>query len=295
MCQGMKAACVAVGEKEDKQWRRRRAAQTWWCELFALVLTVVYLAILDHDTARDDAEDRLSSPSWFKWGFCVAEYFDGAVDSHTLCVIADLLVGAWLARANWKRYQLDPRSSLKVAMTVSAFTIMHGLGHLFIGQLFRAGMYEWPETKPSQNPVLVTAAIMAGYLIFLSMAPYLGYCSGVHPAICVLVHVASSLIYLEFFPAQFSFAWVLLYLNVWYCAPRVMLIGSSRPRHIALRVDEGWDVASFGFLALMPVVFAEMLTCDMFVKGLSGHFLYDLSIQVAAVVYCKSLWSKDEK
>jgi hypothetical protein len=42
---------------------------------------------------------------------------------------------------------------------------------------------------------------------------------------------------------------------------------------------------SIGLVVVMPVVFAEMIGCDAFLKPLGGHFLYDLSVALFGVVY----------
>merc|ERR1712039_174871 len=105
-----------------------------------------------------------------------------------------------------------------------------------------------------------------------------GFCNGVGRCLCVLVHLFAAWLFLARVPTQFAFGFVQLYLNAWYCAPRVLLLGSTTEEEVSRRVDDGWGVVSFGFLALMPVVFAEMLACDAFVMTYSGHFLYDGAI-----------------
>jgi len=53
-------------------------------------------------------------------------------------------------------------------------------------------------------------------------------------------------------PRQFTFGAVQLLLNLWFCLPRLLWLGTSSNAHISLRVDNGWLVASVGNLLLMP-------------------------------------------
>merc|ERR1711957_804059 len=98
----------------------------------------------------------------------------------------------------------------------------------------------------------------------------------------------------EFVPIQFAFGFINLYVNVCYCVPRLLWLGTTTPPEVAARVDNGWAICSCGFLALMPVVFAEMLGCDSFYMGLGGHALYDGSIVLISANYSVALWRADD-
>jgi len=98
--------------------------------------------------------------------------------------------------------------------------------------------------------------------------------------------------FLQYVPLQFAFGAVQLVLNLWICLPRLALIGCKED-YIGKRVDNGWSVVSIGVLLLMPVVFAEMLSCDSFLKAVGGHFVYDGSVLLMSTIYSRSIWQQD--
>lgn len=271
--------------------RRLRAVNTWWCEVGALLFTVLYCVLLGFDLVREREEERLSDASWFSEGFCIQRFFTSEVlNSHDLCFLGDLFGGGWLLWENYKRYRQAPRTSLEVAMLTCLFTVMHGFGHLVIGHAFPRDFMAQFRIPTLSWGWLVGLCI--AYCTFLSLGPFLGYCNRVHPAICVTLHILSAFVFLQYVPTQFAFGWILVYLNAWYCAPRVVLVGCESEEDVAFRVDEGWDTISQGFLGLMPVVFAEMLACDRFVVRVGGHFIYDAAIVAIVLFYSRSLWRK---
>mmetsp|Transcript_66747 Transcript_66747/g.169188 ORF Transcript_66747/g.169188 Transcript_66747/m.169188 type:complete len:295 (-) Transcript_66747:141-1025(-) len=267
--------------------RRGAAVLAWWCEFVTLLLTAAYCGILAHDLAAGSDEKRLSSTSWFRQGFCVS-WAERAFNSHALCFVGDLLGGGALLRENLRRYRQSHDPRLQVAVAVSGFTVAHGFGHLMIGVVLENDFMA--NVRPSQVPIAYTALYYTVASVFLSIGPFLGFCNGVPRSLCVATHLFAAFAFLEFVPTQFAFGFVQLNLNAWYCTPRVFLLGTSGPEEISKRVDNGWAMASYGFLALMPVVFAEMMACDSFVMALSGHFLYDGAIVLIAAAYSAALW-----
>mmetsp|Transcript_102695 Transcript_102695/g.287819 ORF Transcript_102695/g.287819 Transcript_102695/m.287819 type:complete len:331 (-) Transcript_102695:5-997(-) len=269
--------------------RRRKARATWCAELLALILTCVYCAIFAHDLTQPNEAHRISSPSWFSRGFCVS-WSESSFTSHSLCFLGDVVGGCALVWANLRQYRASPQSRYQVAIAVSVFTVLHGVGHLMIGHLLERDFMS--SVRPRNVPVTMTALYFLTATTFLAMGPFLGYVNGVHRLVCVVIHLMAAWAFLEFVPTHFAFGFVQLYLNAWYCGPRVFLLGTTLPDEMARRVDDGWDVVSFGFLALMPVVFVEMLGCDAVIMSYTGHFLYDGAIIVIAYLYSATLWQE---
>merc|ERR1712113_250641 len=112
-----------------------------------------------------------------------------------------------------------------------------------------------------------------GGFCFLFIGPYAAYIFGMGPV-------------------QFAFGAVQLVLNFWICIPRLWTIGCESEEDICKRVDDGWAAASILFLAVMPVVFAEMLSCESFFQHVLGHFTYDMSTILATALYSVSIWSQ---
>lgn len=266
------------------------ARAAWWCELLTLLLTAVYSAIMAHDLTRTREEDRLSSRTWFQDGFCVS-WADQRFNSHNLCFLGDLVGGGLLFLENARRYKVLPGCpELQVAMALSVFTVFHGFGHLMIGEFLDQDFMS--TARRPQIPLAIAALHYVSAASLLALGPVIGWHSGVGRWTCVVIHLISTWMFLEFVPTQFGFGFVLLYLNVWFCAPRIVLLGYTSSEEVALRVDHGWAEASYGFLVLMPVVFAEMLACDTFVMSISGHFLYDGAVLLVTVAYCASIWQQ---
>jgi len=265
-----------------------QAFQTWCYELATIGLTAIYCAIAFYDINKGAA--TLTSTSWFSSGFCVWE--GHGFTSHTLCVIGDLLVGGALFLGSFRRHQKECRARakgcLRLGMAEAAFTMFHGLGHLFIGQVLEK------DFMNSVRPAVLPAHLLVGYYIllvaFLALGPYLGARNGVAPVVCVTAHLISIYAFMLYVPNQFAFGAVQLILNSWYCIPRVLFLGWKDPSDVAKRVHDGWDVVSKGFLLLMPIVFAEMLACDMVFMACGGHFVYDGMILLISTWYSVVIW-----
>jgi len=252
-----------------------------------LLLTAAYCAVLAHDLSSASAAERLSSADWFGQGFCNA----GAgrlISSHFACFVCDLLGGGALLWENWRRYRLRPRPALLVAAATAVFTLLHGFGHLAIGHVLGADFMASVRPRGLSWPRL--AAYYAATAAFLALGPFLGFWNGVRRLVCVVVHLASAWAFLALVPTQFAFGFVQLYLNVWYCAPRVALLGCASAEHVSRRVDDGWAVVSAGFLALMPVVFAEMLACDVLLMACGGHVVYDAAVVLISLAHSVAVW-----
>jgi len=266
--------------------RRRIAARAWWCELLTVLLTAVYCGIVGHDL-QSSASARVSSPSWLRTGFCTSGS-GRAINSHTVCCLADLILGGALALTNLERCRRVPHPGPRVAFAVAVFTVMHGLGHLLIGHVL--GEDFMADVRPAMLPAFVLALYFLVAFVFLALGPYLGFCNGVSVRACAVLHFLSTWSFLQFVPTQFAFGFVQLYLNAWYCVPRVLFLGCTEPEAVAKRVDDGWAVVSSGFLLLMPVVFLEMLTCDIALIPVGGHVVYDATVIGIAAFHSQRVW-----
>eukprot|EP00405_Crypthecodinium_cohnii_P010801 CAMPEP_0206427560 /NCGR_PEP_ID=MMETSP0324_2-20121206/5110_1 /ASSEMBLY_ACC=CAM_ASM_000836 /TAXON_ID=2866 /ORGANISM="Crypthecodinium cohnii, Strain Seligo" /LENGTH=343 /DNA_ID=CAMNT_0053892857 /DNA_START=164 /DNA_END=1195 /DNA_ORIENTATION=+ len=257
------------------------------CEELTLVLTVFYCFIFLHDRDEGNSLHRWTSPSWWAKGFCVFE--DQQIyNSHFLSFAGDLIGGGWLFFKNWQRYRETANPKLRVAVAVSAFTILHGVGHFIIGFVLSEDFMA--EVRPSRVAVLQSVLNFKIAVVFFSLGPFLGWSNGIPLQTCALVHALSACLFLEFVPTQFTFGFMQVYLNVWYCLPRALFIGTETAQEVSKRVDDSWAFVSAGFLVLTIVSFLEMLTCDAGFMSLTGHFVYDGSIVVLAGVYSAALW-----
>jgi hypothetical protein len=104
---------------------------TWRCELYTIFLTVAYCLIAACDISN--GEPHYTSPSWFSNGFCVSWHDHLFMNSHLMCALTDVLVGSALMLESVRRYRRFAHPELRLAMAVSAFSVMHGFGHAFIG------------------------------------------------------------------------------------------------------------------------------------------------------------------
>jgi len=274
-------ASTLMAPPETIQNRQRLASVTWWCEVFTFGLTAVYCAIAAMDIAGGRA--RLTSAEWFRQGFCIWEG-PAKLNSHKLCVVADLLCGGALVWQNWRRHHT-------MGIALSCFCMLHGMGHLVFDVI---GAELLQDLHPSTMSRLELAASYVGVGCFLAIAPYVGHHFGIDLKLCVLIHLTATLAFL-YVPLQFAFGAVQLILNCWYCLPRVLFFKCSEADAVRLRVDDGWAAASIGNLFLMPVVFSEMLWCESFYQSLGGHFAYDASILVLVLVFSASVWQQYEK
>ena len=146
-----------------------------------------------------------------------------------------------------------------------------------------------PQVRPArllaEGRVFQLAAVVLAIGSFLAIAPFVGCMNGVPARLCTVIHVAQCAAFLHFVPYQFAFGAVQLVLNLWYCIPRSILVGCASPADIANRTQPVWVVTSLGLLAVMPVVFFEMLACDSLCMPLGGHFVYDLAVALLAAAY----------
>lgn len=106
---------------------------------------------------------------------------------------------------------------------------------------------------------------------------------------CVVLHLLSVAVFVQFVPVQFAFGAVNLFLNSWYCMPRLLHIGCTQQWDVDIRTKDGWDVVSIGLMLVMVIVYAECLGCDAFLRAVSGHFLYDGSILLLSACYTFAL------
>jgi len=93
-------------------------------------------------------------------------------------------------------------------------------------------------------------------------------------------------------PPQFGFGAVQLVINLWYCLPRILWIGTAGKDAIHKRVDDGNAASSIGIAIVMPIVFAEMLECQAFYRAILGHFQYDFSLLVLTFATSACIWSQ---
>lgn len=262
------------------------ARVTWYCEAATVALTVLYCAIVAHDL-RVEAEARLSSKSWFQHGFCEWRLAESHLTSHGLCFLVDVGLGLALVRANYLRWQRINYPPLKLALAVSVFNVMHGFGHVcitFMDEDFLESM------RPANAPLHVSLPCFLLLSSFLAIGPFIGHMHGVSCTACLAIHLPAMWAFMQYVPLQFAFGAVQLVLNFWVCLPRLAWVRCSGKEAFAERVKHGWVVVSAGVLLLMPVVFAEMLACDSFLKALTGHFLYDCSTLAMSTVYSLAIW-----
>lgn len=265
-----------------------RAFWTWCADLATVVLTAVYCGVAFHDIHHGKAV--LTSPRWYDRGFCVWE--GGGWNSHRLCCAGDLAVGGLILGLFASRYQRETRpnakEALQLVMATAGFTIMHGLGHLFIGDLLGDDFMQSVRPDRLSFPLLcIYYLLLCG---FLALGPYLGVRNGMEPLFCTAVHLVATYGFMQYVPNQFAFGAVQLYLNGWYCLPRVVLLGWEEAAEIEKRIGDGWDIVSWGFLLLMPIVFVEMLACDSFLRQVTGHFCYDGSILLISIWHATAIW-----
>jgi len=271
---------------------RRLAVWTLHCEKLCMLLTVSYSALILHDI-WSEPQQRYTDPSWFENGFCIAwetSYFN----SHYLCFVADVLCGSALAAFNLSYFRATRDSRVLPALAVGVFDALHGVGHLMIG-LIGIEAVAGREALRGRGPVLwlLQYVIMA---CFLSIGPFVAHqVNKMRRPMCIVLHLLSIALFVQFVPVQFAFAAVNLFLNSWYCLPRILFFGAEAQSDIDVRTKDGYAVVSIGLLLVMLIVYAECLACDAFVRAWSGHLLYDCSILFVCIWYTYDLCGGDVK
>ena len=269
--------------------RQVLARLAWHAELGCVLLTLLYSALALSDVYLSNGP-HFSSPAWFEEGFCVWESASvPGLNSHTLSFASDLMLGTVLVAVNLALHRREESKSprkdaLLIAAVISVFDVLHGLGHLSI--------HAFPHWTMDSRPPVLSASWMAQYavaFVFLGVTPVLGNAFGVPPRVCVALHGLQTFLFVRV-PRQFAFGAVQLLLNLWFCLPRLLWLGTSSNAHISLRVDNGWLVASVGNLLLMPVVFAELLLCETHYRPLLGHWLYDTSTVPLTIAFSVAAW-----
>jgi len=275
----------------NKMDRRALGKLTWYCDVLALVLTILYSVIVISEIVH--GRPHLTSPEWFNQGFCVWRGEDGST-SHSLCLKYDLPLGLLTLVINavnsWKQGR-DTDSALRTALRIvtvtSMFNILHGFGHYDIHM--KDGDLTAVQPSKLTWPLFAGAYLFA--FTFLGFGPFLGYLFGVPLVPLFCVHVFTSLGFM-YLPKQFAFGAVQFVINCYYCIPRIIWIGWDTEEDLRLRVDNGWAVNSIGNLLLMPVVFSEAFACETFYKMAGGHLLYDGSILLVTMVSTMVLWKQ---
>jgi hypothetical protein len=173
-------------------------------------------------------------------------------------------------------------------MAEAAFTILHGVAHFLLGHILDPALLSSAQKYFRPNSWLFISYI--SMICFLCLGPYLGYLNGIDRYVCLISHLVSVALFVAYVPAQFAFGAVQLFLNCWYCLPRVLFLGYVTNEAVSKRVDDGWALVSIAFLALMPVVFLEMLECDELIMPLGGHFVYDGSVLILSILYSATIW-----
>lgn len=271
----------------------------WYCELVCVLLTALYTAIVIQDIAiAQSPADRYSSPAWFSEGFCVwATDGDERWDSHTISFAFDLLFGPGLTWLYYKQMMREHATSAEeqarrkplmgaVYFSVGAafFVNLHGIAHL--------GLHALPDLLVARNDPYLSLSFVGEYVgsfFFLAVCPFAGYAMRVPTNVCVIAHIVAVFAFLHV-PEQFAFGAVQLFFNLWFCVPRLIvfskgLIERRDPDCIRERVYAGWFLTSIGFLLLMPIVFSEMLFCDLYCRRwMLGHFAFDAGVVVFTAI-----------
>lgn len=248
---------------------------SWWAEFLCLLTTILYVVILAHDFTggRTEAE-KWSSASWLKNGFCISN--DGeALDSHTASFYADSVFGPLFTLAAAWLYYKQPSIGKTILLVSSFGMIFHGLGHNAIHN--KESSMDMPVSL-LKEPVDKAAGRVIFSMFFLAVGPWLGKINRVPSWFCLLVHLFFSAIFAEGIPPQFGFAFVLAYINGWLTISRICNVGCTKKEDVALRVDDGWWQVSIGSILPVPVIFSELLMCDVYFKSMGGHFWYDFAI-----------------
>ena len=127
-------------EREHTQWRSFMSPALSAIEIGEYCLrsanAFVYCLIAAWDIWHD--ESHYTSPSWYKNGFCISWYDHPLINSHMMCVLSDVSVGSALMLESVRLYRRYTHPNLRLAIAVSAFTVMHGFGHAFIGLVLGA-------------------------------------------------------------------------------------------------------------------------------------------------------------
>ncbi len=294
------------------------AKLTWYSELLCMFLTVVYSGMVLFDIYFANGP-FFSSKTWYETGFCVwkhekslnqalspiglgggytEEYLTEfaeitgmiSLDSHSLSFIVDLLIciplmlltGRYLVQLYRGELSSEYERPLWLCFGSAFGGFGHGFAHLLI--------HTHPEiliSEPGDFLSLAWAALVLRTFAGFGFAPVMGWALGCPGWVAVGVHTLVSALFI-YIPPTFSFGAVQLVINSWYCVPRLIYTGYGgvyEPDHLGTweRTTGGMDAASIGITLIMPVVFAEMLGCDSFFRGILGHFLFDFSTMLLGI------------
>ena len=265
----------------SKIWdRSTRAFVSWVADVASCALITALFAAWIHDL-QQVGEARFLSPSFLNQGFCVSN----VVNTHTLCARFDFVGGLLLlALANSSATTARAMPCLGGA----AYMFIHGYGHYWI-----SGIESFDEIKQTlQEKLLLSLILAVGPMKAADTIEKSGFAFGTTTKTNLRVGVAIVVFCLTGFYEMVvkEAKYGLLYINITIilisALPRAIFIGYTKESDITLRVDlRHWFWSQISKVLVNLLVVLEPLSCDIFVRQLGGHLLFDAVIFISLVVF----------
>lgn len=252
--------------------------------IFVLVLLVCWMS-----DASTDGPPQFLDATFLSSGFCNHETWD----TQKLCAMLDFCAGLLFAAcalldtsSQGKSVEVSTKT---MALPTAAYLFSHGYGHFQVAT--RDPETFTPGATPNSDLLLLAAIIYIGPI---SAGKALTSVGGFE-ANTTLIKVVSVLAVVALVAGYKIFLdnpnYALLYINVSIMLtaliPRVMFIGYTQPNHVTHRVDEFGPYFWLRMatrLYVFAILMLEPFTCGTLVQGVGGHFLFDLSLVLDAVV-----------
>ena len=170
---------------------------------------------------------------------------------------------------NYMSLQLD---SALLLHENNGFCLPHLFSHLWCAafDVFVWMLAEDSRQRISVQPGQETTNKVISFSLFMHVVGHL-YLFVTQPHDATIVSINTS--------KHWSFTWVLLFINLGYCLPRLLLYPPTDTTH---RAAPHYAVKSCGICILMQLASVALVDCDS-MRILGGHLVYDLTIAVVAL------------
>jgi len=268
--------------------RQSRALLSWQIDAASsvVVLVLLYGWISDLQSAAEPGATHLS-PSFVRNGFCLSPLFD---DTHMVCSMFDIVGGIAFCSVALCSLVLGKGGDVPTAqlLPVASYLFAHGYGHYVAAT-------ELTEPGSMDDNTMMDGKDMALLAAILSIGPFGGASYLVEGGTTSKgsANVAAGLVLsvlvgvFAVFVRKPRFALLYINITILLCVslPRAFAIGYTSDKDISLRADTPlYYLHTAAGLLVATVIFVEPFYCDEFVSKIGGHFLFDMSLMVQAIV-----------
>ena len=265
---------------DSKIWdRSTRAFVSWGADVASFVLVIALFAAWIHDLHLGEA--RFLSASFLDQGFCLSN----VVNTQWACACFDFIGGFLML--GLAVFSTPSRAML--CLGGAAYTIGHGYGHYVLNVASTVETVDAIELNLQEQ--LLLSLILAVGPIEGAKAIKKSVASGksntnLHIAVAVTVLCLTGFFVMVVKDAKYSLLYINTTIILTSVLPRVLFIGYKRESDISFRVDLNYYFWSqICKLLVMMMVVMEPLFCDVPIRQLGGHLLFDAALFLTLAVH----------